>query len=173
MSSDHNLDPEAIKARLDEVDAELARKLAELGFTREEVARQMDHSVPAEVRKGRGGADRVPGEPRRPARRPRDGRQVCARRAGGVRQGNRASVRRRQGRAGPSPDELAARARARVGTSRDPIGSVLGELPPSEHLLLFAIDDQVGKVGLNNKRVTVDEARALAAVLARRVAALR
>lgn len=58
MSSDDNdLDPEAIKAKLADFDAQLARKLGELGFTRDGVARQMDRSIPEAVRKAE--AERV------------------------------------------------------------------------------------------------------------------
>lgn len=45
------MDAKEIKARLDAVDAELKTKLRELGFTEAEIDRQLDNSIPAEVRK--------------------------------------------------------------------------------------------------------------------------
>jgi len=296
VSAEDNLDPETIKAKLDEIDAQLARKLAELGFTREEAARQMDRSVPEAVRKAeaeqvlgrkfvqdlndpRSGmmdrllehvtrdvesqlpeiesqlrADkarrrrnqiitavvvlvlagaaiwffalrdrrslcnklaepvdelaRLVGEPLRPsfsfagkyhcsqstdtvaapesvitieidyqagfdtAHRQLDGGKFA--RSEQLPFGNATAVLYVADKAehSPSPEELVARARARVGKSRDPMGEVLGELAPSEHTLLFAFGDKVATVRLNNKRVTVEKARAVAAVLAQRVAGL-
>lgn len=45
------MDATEIKAKLAEVDAQLAGKLRELGFTEDEIARQLDHSIPKETRK--------------------------------------------------------------------------------------------------------------------------
>jgi hypothetical protein len=45
------MNPHEIKAKLDAVDAELKTKLRELGFTEAEIDRQLDNSIPAEVRK--------------------------------------------------------------------------------------------------------------------------
>jgi hypothetical protein len=292
VSAEDDLDPETIKAKLDEIDAQLARKLAELGFTREEAARQMDRSVPEAVRKAQ--AEQVLGrkfvqelnDPRSgaldmliehvardvenqlpeiasqlradKARRRRnqiiaavvvllvagaaiwyfalrDRRSLCTRLAEPIDElgtlvgeplkpafsyagkyhcsqsadtgaglesvitidieyqahrqldGGRFSRTEQvpfgnttaqlyiadKAERSPSPEELVARARARVGKSRDPIGDVLSELPPSEHILLFEFGGNVATVRLNNKRVTIDEAKAVAAILAQRVAGLQ
>lgn len=45
------MDAKEIKARLDMVDQELAAKLRELGFTEDEIKRQLDNSIPQETRK--------------------------------------------------------------------------------------------------------------------------
>lgn len=45
------MDAREIKARLDAVDAELTTKLRELGFTEDEIKRQLDTSIPQETRK--------------------------------------------------------------------------------------------------------------------------
>lgn len=45
------MDAKEIKARLDAVDVQLAAKLRELGFTEDEITRQLDTSVPTETRK--------------------------------------------------------------------------------------------------------------------------
>lgn len=43
--------PEEIKQKLDEADAKLRTKLAELGFTPEQIERQLDRAVPEEIKK--------------------------------------------------------------------------------------------------------------------------
>ena len=45
------MDPDEIKQRIDEADAKLRAKLAELGFTPEEIERQLDRAIPDEQKK--------------------------------------------------------------------------------------------------------------------------
>jgi hypothetical protein len=74
--------------------------------------------------------------------------------------------------AGPSTEELMARAVARVGKTRDPIGSVLGDLPPSHHTLLFELGTSVGTIQLSNTKITPEQAKQFAVAMAKRAGSI-
>jgi hypothetical protein len=68
----------------------------------------------------------------------------------------------------PSPEEMLADARSRVGQTKDPMGAVLGNLPPAQHVALFEGRDKTFKVVLDRELFTVDNAKTFVIAVAAR-----
>ena len=69
-----------------------------------------------------------------------------------------------------SPEEMLADAQSRVGKTPDPMGAVLANLPPSQHVVLFTAGtsrDSI-KLSLDRELFTVEKAKAYAASVAKR-----
>jgi len=65
-------------------------------------------------------------------------------------------------------EDLMADAERRVGRSRDPIGDVLGELPPEEHVVILRYSRNLVTLSLDPRAFTVQQAKAYAAAVAQR-----
>ncbi len=65
-------------------------------------------------------------------------------------------------------EDLMADAERRVGRSRDPIGDVLGELPPEQHVVIFRYSKNLATLRLHHGAFTVEQAKAYAAAVAQR-----
>jgi hypothetical protein len=72
-----------------------------------------------------------------------------------------------------SPEEMLAEAQSRVGTTSDPMGSVLASLPPSQHVVLLVTGTsrdtfKAVKLSLDRELFSVESAKAYATAVAKR-----